>query len=200
MDDFTNYYTANCMIVCQKELEEAAELLQGLISTLKKYTTVIWNEEDFLQNKKQIDSSNKVIFLGSSKASQSLIPNIKLNFNKLSMKYGVLGNRYVLFSEKLFYTDSEKKEFLEEYKKISDEWSNYKDKKFTSPIIEYYITGKCKKEILFTFVGYSVVSPIFRMRDLYDESKNIIKMVSKIQYDFLIRKFFAEEFEKFMEA
>lgn len=58
---------------------------------------VVWNEDIYNDNKAQLGSSTKLIFIGKNKSSKAVIPSIR--FDKDMAKYGVnvgsLGNKAV---------------------------------------------------------------------------------------------------------
>ena len=62
---------------------------------------VVWNEDIYNDNKAQLGSNTKLIFIGKNKSSEAVIPSIR--FDKDMTKYGVyvgsIGNKAVLYIE-----------------------------------------------------------------------------------------------------
>ena len=104
------------LIIVTGEKESVyAELLSSLI-TLKdddvenntvvgikdgSVEAVVWNEDIYNDNKAQLGSNTKLIFIGKNKSSEAVIPSIR--FDKDMTKYGVyvgsIGNKAVLYIE-----------------------------------------------------------------------------------------------------
>lgn len=122
------------LIIVTGEKESVyAELLSSLI-TLKdddvenntvvgikdgSVEAVVWNEDIYNDNKAQLGSNTKLIFIGKNKSSEAVIPSIR--FDKDMTKYGVyvgsIGNKAVLYIESntLFSNKDLYDDFYEKY-------------------------------------------------------------------------------------
>ena len=80
---------------------------------------VVWNEDIYNDNKAQLGSNTKLIFIGKNKSSEAVIPSIR--FDKDMTKYGVyvgsIGNKAVLYIESntLFSNKDLYDDFYEKY-------------------------------------------------------------------------------------
>lgn len=131
------------LIIVTGEKESVyAELLSSLI-TLKdddvenntvvgikdgSVEAVVWNEDIYNDNKAQLGSNTKLIFIGKNKSSEAVIPNIR--FDKDMAKYGVnvgsLGNKAVLYIESntLFSNKDLYDGFYEKYIELTERFDD----------------------------------------------------------------------------
>ena len=84
------------VIVYRAKEEEYAHLLANLISTSKVYEVAEWEEKDWLANKASTSSSQKMIFLGDTKAAHKRYIGMVWVYNQHNMKYGWLGNQCII--------------------------------------------------------------------------------------------------------
>lgn len=93
---------------------------------------VAWNEKVWLENKKAGNIKSKVLFLGSIKGTDKLIPVIDVKYNKYGVKYGWAGNQAVVYANPKEITNREKYlEFINELSNlpVPDIVKNPKDSK-----------------------------------------------------------------------
>lgn len=131
------------LIIVTGEKESVyAELLSSLI-TLKdddvenntvvgikdgSVEAVVWKEDIYNDNKAQLGSNTKLIFIGKNKSSEAVIPNIR--FDKDMAKYGVnvgsLGNKAVLYIESntLFSNKDLYDGFYEKYIELTERFDD----------------------------------------------------------------------------
>lgn len=89
---------------------------------------VVWNEDIYNDNKAQLGSNTKLIFIGKNKSSEAVIPSIR--FDKDMAKYGVnvgsLGNKAVLYIESntLFSNKDLYDGFYEKYIKLTERFDD----------------------------------------------------------------------------
>lgn len=143
------------LIIVTGEKETAyAELLSSLISlkddnldneqtigiTDGTVEAVVWTEKVYNDNKIQLSSNAKVIFVGKTKATEPFIVSIR--FNKSMEKYGVkigwLGNKAIIYTEpsKLLADKKLYDEFYDSYIELS--------KKFDDSVIDTESIKKAK--------------------------------------------------------
>ena len=62
---------------------------------------VVWNESVFKDNKAQLGSNTKIVYIGKTKSSEAVIPSIRFDkdIEKFGIKVGSLSNKAVLFVE-----------------------------------------------------------------------------------------------------
>lgn len=89
---------------------------------------VVWNADIYNDNKAQLGSNTKLIFIGKNKSSEAVIPSIR--FDKDMAKYGVnvgsLGNKAVLYIESntLFSNKDLYDGFYEKYIKLTERFDD----------------------------------------------------------------------------
>lgn len=97
--------TKKVIIVTSEKDEEYGELLSALVAMkddkdeiITKYEAVIWNEEQYYQNRAQLGSSNKIIFIGDMDASKPIGKNITFfeDFFDYGVYYGHLANKALI--------------------------------------------------------------------------------------------------------
>jgi acid stress-induced BolA-like protein IbaG/YrbA len=69
---------------------------------------VAWNEKVWLENKKAGNIKSKVLFLGSIKGTDKLIPVIDVKYDKHGVKYGWAGNQAIVYANPKEITNREK--------------------------------------------------------------------------------------------
>lgn len=102
------------IIVVDENTKAYGELLSALI-TLKDDTeesvigvkdgsveAVVWDEKVYQSNAPQLSSTNKIVFIGSTKAAQPIMTSISFanRFDKHGIYIGALGNKAVIYVDK----------------------------------------------------------------------------------------------------
>lgn len=89
---------------------------------------VVWTEKVYNDNKIQLGSNTKIVFIGKTKAAQPFMPSIRFNksMEKYGAKIGWLGNKAIIYTEpnKLLSDKKLYDEFFGEYKKLVDQFDD----------------------------------------------------------------------------
>ena len=102
------YEEKNIIIVYKDELllNQLKKLIQTnddneeSVGTIDNSVKIIsWDEKTWIHNKKAGNINDKVLFLGSIKGTEKLIPVVDVKFNKYGVKYGWAGNQFILWIE-----------------------------------------------------------------------------------------------------
>ena len=104
------YYEPKTLIVVYKD-EMLANQMKKLIETKddtdgevtgtrdNSINVVTWTEKIWLANKKAGNITSKVLFLGSIKGVDALIPVVDVKFEKHGVRYGWAGNQAVIYAD-----------------------------------------------------------------------------------------------------
>lgn len=101
-----SYEEKNIIIVYKDELllNQLKKLIQTnddneeYVGTVDNSIKIIsWDEKTWIHNKKAGNINDKVLFLGSIKGTEKLIPVVDVMFDKYGVKYGWAGNQFVLW-------------------------------------------------------------------------------------------------------
>jgi hypothetical protein len=188
MDFNSKILEKKIIIVYGKNEQVYANLLFGLIGEVAKYECVIWSEKEFEQNNFQVSSSNKVIFIGNSKYTSKIIPNLHKKFNNFGMNFGWLGNRGVIYVNETPMDKDEYERFWEYSKQETEDFNkliNDMDSIATKSVyLLPFVLGPVYSGI--SLISYSIY---------YFRKKNKIK---EQQYNVVVRKFFTNGLSKFM--
>ena len=179
------------LIIVSGEKETAyAELLSSLISLKDdnlendqiigikdgSVEAVVWTEKVYNDNKIQLSSNAKVIFVGKTKATEPFIVSIR--FNKSLEKYGVkigwLGNKAIIYTEpsKLLTDKKLYDEFYESYIDLS--------KKFDDSIVDTESIKKAKhSESLWDSFGKGAQAVGGFVGGLFSKKKDSTEIVQK---------------------
>ncbi|WP_017378528.1 hypothetical protein [Paenisporosarcina sp. TG-14] len=99
------------IIVCDSQTKVFANQLSQLISANddtenevigskdSSIVASVWEEKYYLDNEAKISSDQDIIFIGTSKSSKSVIPNITEKLNQYGIHYGWLGHKAVIYVE-----------------------------------------------------------------------------------------------------
>lgn len=99
------------LIVCDSQTKVFANQLSQLISVNddtenevigskdSSIVASVWEEKYYLENEAKISSDQDIIFIGTSKSSKSVIPNITEKLNQYGIHYGWLGHKAVIYVE-----------------------------------------------------------------------------------------------------
>lgn len=117
-----------------------AELLSSLISLKDdkedgvvgikdgSVEAVVWNEKVYNDNKAQLGSNTKLIFIGKNKASEAVISSIRFNkeMEKYGVKVGSLSNKTVIYveSNELLNNKALYDEFYEKYIELTKKFDD----------------------------------------------------------------------------
>ncbi|TMU82179.1 hypothetical protein FGG79_21060 [Bacillus sp. BHET2] len=191
IDSMYNGNKKSCIIVYGKCEEVYANLLVGLIDEFEDYECTIWSEVQFKQNQVELSSSNKVIFIGNTKVSQKFIPNIKIKFSKFGMTYGWLGHRCVIYTNYIPIKKAELSGFIDYCKMVSEDIKN---------ISESFSSIKAKNLFALPLIFNYPIIPILEGIVKYffiDQKKR--KAIKEQQYNVVVRNFFINGLNEFME-
>ena len=120
------------IIVTNKKDEVYGELLSALIAmkddkkdsdgNIQQYEAVIWTEEQYKNNRDQLGSSNKIIFIGNTKTTNPIGKNISYaaDFYDYGIYYGYLANKALITVDAKVLANSKKlyDNFIENYSKF----------------------------------------------------------------------------------
>ena len=181
----------NCIIVYGKNEEVYANLLAGLIDEFGDYECTIWSDIQFKQNQVQLLSSNKVIFIGNTKVSQKFIPNIRNKYNKFGMNYGWLGNRCVIYTNYIPIKKEELSGFIEYCKKVSEDNKN---------LSESFSSTRAKNLFALPLILQYPIVPLIEgiVKYIFKDQKKR-KVIKEQQYNVVVRNFFINGLNEFME-
>ena len=131
------------LIIVTGEKENVyAELLSSLISINYDNTknvqvagakgesieAIVWTEKIYNQNKIQLSSNNKIIFVGKTKATEPFVVSIRFNKNleKFGIKLGWLGSKAIVYVEpdKLLGDKNLYDEFYKSYVELSKKYDD----------------------------------------------------------------------------
>lgn len=99
----------NLVIVCEEKNHAIAEYLVQLISLNDddgeqlagfkdgSVNATIWTEKQYNDNLATMGTQQHVLFIGDFKASQNIMPNVKIYYNEHTIKYGWLGNKGIIY-------------------------------------------------------------------------------------------------------
>lgn len=89
---------------------------------------VVWSESVYNDNKAQLGSSTKLIFVGKNKSSEAVISSIRFNkeMRKYGIKVGSLSNKAVLFVESNDLMNNKERydEFYEKYVELTKKFDD----------------------------------------------------------------------------
>lgn len=189
-DSMNNGNKKSCFIVYGKNEEVYANLLVGLIDEFGDYECSISREDKFKQNLDQLSSSNKVIFIGNTKITQKFIPNLRIKYSKFGMNYGWLGHKCVIYINYIPIKKAELSGFIDYCKKVSEDNKN---------ISESFSSVKAKA----LFDLPIIIKPIIHLLGsialsfILDQKKR--KVIKEQQYNVVVRNFFINGLNEFME-
>ncbi|WP_249594318.1 hypothetical protein [Peribacillus frigoritolerans] len=189
-DSMNNGNKKSCIIVYGKNEDVYANLLVGLIEEFGEYECSISREDKFKQNQEQLSSLNKVIFIGNTKVSQKFIPNLRIKYSKFGMNYGWLGNKCVIYTNHIPIKKDELNGFIDYCKKVSEDNKN---------ISESF--GSVKAKALFNLP--LMLNPIVSLLGIaalsFFQGQKKRKAITEQQYNVVVRNFFINGLEDFME-
>lgn len=84
-----------------KKLIETKDDAEGTVTGTRdnSINVVTWTEKIWLANKKAGNITSKVLFLGSVKGVDALIPVVDVKFEKHGVRYGWAGNQAVIYAD-----------------------------------------------------------------------------------------------------
>lgn len=160
---------------------------------------IAWTEKVYLDNTKNRNVSNKIIFMDDIKGIEKIVPIMKVKYNKYGVKYGISGNNAVIsIDEKELKSDNEYEAFQKLYKdelmkvdmKVSDEKLEENQKKRKA-------ARRTKAKAVLTNIlvpGAGVVE----VASAIATGKQNIKMTREMMFLYAITKFYLEEMEDFI--
>lgn len=195
----------NCIIVYGNEEAVPANLLVGLIGEKGEYTVALWDEKVYEDSLSKITSDTEIIFIGETKAAKNIIPNIKFEYENTGMKYGWLGNRAVVYVEKRLLSKEEFEYLKTEYKTEDNPFQIFIDsptKTEDNSNATTEVTG-VDNLVMAAPVGAAKVFGFAKamMLDAANSGSLILRSheIRKIQYDCVVKTFFADSLAKFLE-
>lgn len=180
----------SCIVVYGKNEDVYANLLVGLIEEFGEYECGISREDKFKQNQDELSSSNKVIFIGNTKISQKFIPNLRNKYSKFGMNYGWLGNKCVIHTNYIPNKKPELNNFIDYCKKVSED---------NKKISESFVTVRAKELFDLTVHVNLFVYLIGNVALTFFQKQKKRKAINKQQYNVLVRNFFINGLNEFME-
>jgi hypothetical protein len=160
---------------------------------------IAWTEKVYLDNTKNRNVSNKIIFMDDIKGIEKIVPIMKVKYNKYGVKYGISGNNAVIsIDEKELNSDNEYEAFQKLYKdelmkvdmKVSDEKLEENQKKRK-------VAKRTKARAVLTNIlvpGAGVVE----VASAIATGKQNIKLTREMMFLYAITKFYLEEMEDFI--
>lgn len=174
---------------------------------------VVWNEKIYNDNKIQLGSNTKIIFIGRTKSSENIIPSINfMKFSKYGINIGWIGNKAVIYinestllNNKELYND-----FFEIYKMTTQKFDNtvadtktLKKAKHTDGIDVAFEKGVNAVGGFFSEVFNKQKSKNTKIEgtDFFDFSSKIeaANLIPEQMYRCAILKFYIDDLSKFME-
>ncbi len=174
---------------------------------------VVWNENIYNDNKAQLGSNTKLIFVGKNKSSEAIIPSIR--FDKNMIKYGVyvgsIGNKAVfyiesntLFCNKDLYDDFYDK-YIELTKRFDDSVADTESIKkaiHTDGIGEAFEKGtKAVKGLFGKIMGVPAEKAKTERTDFFKISTKIeaSKLIADQMFRYAVLSFYLDGLAEFME-
>ena len=160
---------------------------------------IAWTEKVYLDNTKNRNVSNKIIFMDDIKGIEKIVPIMKVKYNKYGVKYGISGNNAVIsIDEKELNSDNEYEAFQKLYKdelmkvdmKVSDEKLEENQKK-----------RKAARRTKATAVLTNILVPgagVVEVASAIATGKQNIKLTREMMFLYAITKFYLEEMEDFI--
>lgn len=184
--DSMNYAKISCIIVYGENEKVYANLLLGLIGEFAEYECAIWPEKEFEQNSIQISSSTKVIFIGNTKVTQKIIPNIRIKYNNYGMKYGWLGNRGVIYVEQSSIKKDDYNAFCDFCIKVNEDFKRISNNPAENALFAIPL-------VILQFF------PIASLPLTFHIAKKRKQQIKEQQYNVVVRDFFKNGLSQFME-
>jgi hypothetical protein len=181
-----------CIIVYGEDEESYANLLFGLFGEFEEHECALWTEKQYQDSRGELSSSAEVIFIGNTKTTKKLIPNLKIKFNKFGMKYGWLGNQAVIFVDDFPKKKEEFNSFCNYSAKVYDQFEKYEG------FIDKFNT-KAKKAIFALPLLLGPISGVTSLSILYFFDKKKRRQITDQQYNVVVRNFFTNGLSEFME-
>ncbi len=160
---------------------------------------IAWTEKVYLDNTKNRNVSNKIIFMDDIKGIEKIVPIMKVKYNKYGVKYGISGNNAVIsIDEKELKSDNEYEAFQKLFKdelmkvdmKVSDEKLEENQKK-----------RKVARRTKATAVLTNILVPgagVVEVASAIATGKQNIKLTREMMFLYAITKFYLEEMEDFI--
>lgn len=159
------------IIVTGEKNDSFAELLLSLVSMKEdkkesenkcQIEAVIWNEKQYADNKVELNSCNKIIFIGETNGIKPVMSTICFDdeFSKYGIYYGYMGNRAVIYTdvEKLAYDQVLYEKFYTQFTTLLNETGRKYD-------------DSMKKRVLVNFIDYQ--------KDKKNKTKNLLTKMKR---------------------
>lgn len=160
---------------------------------------IAWTEKVYLDNIKNRNIGNKVIFMDDIKGVEKITPIMKVKYDKYGVKYGVSGNNAVIsIDEKVLDSDFEYEAFQKLYKEeLLKVDMNVSDEKLE----ESKKTRKAAQRTRALAVVSSILAPgvgVAEVASAIATGKKSIKLTREMMFLYAITKFYLEEMEEFI--
>lgn len=112
-------------LISMKDDDEEKQIVFGIPDG--SVESVVWDEKVYNNNKIQLGSNTKIVFIGKTKSSENIIPSIKFNhLKKYGINIGWISNKAVIYinSDVLINNKELYNEFFEMYKNITEKFDN----------------------------------------------------------------------------
>lgn len=184
------------LVLSKDDNAETGEIVGTKDGTIE---VIAWTEKVYLDNTKNRNISNKIIFMDDIKGIEKIVPIMKVKYNKYGVKYGISGNNAVIsIDEKELNSDNEYEAFQKLYKdelmkvdmKVSDEKLEENQKKRK-------VARRTKARAVLTNIlvpGAGVVE----VASAIATGKQNIKLTREMMFLYAITKFYLEEMEDFI--
>ena len=187
------------IVVCDEKTATYGELLSALVSMKDdkcdengnpsengvvgikdgSVDVVVWDEKTYLHNKPELNSSNKIIFIGNSKFVNPIKANINMS-NELSefgINYGSLGNKAVICVDSKLITKDRNlyNSFIESYvnfiSAIGTDYSDAQKVEKTIHIADYDDERNNDRKKLIN-APIKLLNKVFKKKDKKEETTN----------------------------
>lgn len=209
------------IIICHdknKRNRKLADQLLALFSKDTSYSSAVWSEQVYADNKVHISSQQWVIFIGNISEAENIkdMPNF-CKFKKLNMKYGWIGTRAVIqVDEKFQFSSDDIKELREILidllpKDKKEELEKLAEKRGEKSV-GALLAALTFKEFARLFIIMPMVNIVLTVKvyfELYKYLSSVIigtsktlnmKKIIPFEYDYLLKQFYENGLKTFTEG
>lgn len=206
------------IIICHdknKRNRKLADQLLALFSKDTSYSSAVWSEQVYVDNKVHISSQQWVIFIGNISEAENIkdMPNF-CKFKKLNMKYGWIGTRAVIqVDEKFQFSSDDIKELREILidllpKDKKEELEKLAEKRGEKSV-GALLAALPFKEFARLFIFMPMVNIVLTVKVYFKLYKYLFSVTSKtlnmkkiipFEYDYLLKQFYENGLKTFIEG
>ena len=206
------------IIICHdknKRNRKLADQLLALFSKDTSYSSAVWSEQVYADNKVHISSQQWVIFIGNISEAENIkdMPNF-CKFKKLNMKYGWIGTRAVIqVDEKFQFSSDDIKELREILidllpKDKKEELEKLAEKRGENSV-GALLAALTFKEFARLFIIMPMVNIVLTVKVYFELLKYLSSVTSKtlnmkkvipFEYDYLLKQFYENGLKTFIEG